>query len=284
MSEPRVALVTGAAQGIGRAVALELGRRGYDLALLDVQADALLRVAEEVRGGGRSALPLPGDLADLAYAQRSVDETADRFGRLDLLVNNAAWRELVTMRSIELDSWDRTLRICLTAPAFLSRWAAEKMRPQKRGVIVNVSSIMSQCAAGTAPAYVAAKGGLDALTRELAVLYGPMGIRVFAVNPGAVDTELSRDYRTAQADSLTDDLRAASVGRTPLGRWAQPEEIACTIAALASDEGSYLTGTCLALDGGWSISTTPYALSRRMFPSEFPATENSSRLDRGDPS
>src|SRR5206468_5769259 len=117
----------------------------------------------------------------------------ESLGRIDVLINNAAWRDLVTMRSISLDSWERTLRICLTAPAFFARAVARDMEKRRHGVIINVSSIMSQHASGIAPAYVAAKGGLDALTYDLAALYGPMGIRVVGVSPGAVDTELGKD-------------------------------------------------------------------------------------------
>ena len=128
---------------------------------------------------------------------------------------------------------------------------------------------MSQHAAGTSPAYVAAKGGLDALTRELAALYGPAGIRVVAVNPGAVDTELSRDYTDADQGSLTSDIRRLSEDFTPLGRWARPEEIARVIAMLAGDDASFISGTCLTVDGSWTANIHPLSLKRRMAPDDF---------------
>src|SRR5205814_1092634 len=127
--------------------------------------------------------------------------------------------------------------ICLTAPAFLAKWTAEVMEKQGPGVIVNISSIRSMAADGTAAAYVACKGAIDALTYELASLYGPRGIRVLAVNPGAIDTDLSADL--AAPDVMTKVI-GTFVDRVPLGRMGQPEEIARLIALLASDDASYV--------------------------------------------
>jgi 3-oxoacyl-[acyl-carrier protein] reductase len=186
-----------------------------------------------------------------------------------LLVNNAAWRELVSMRRISLESWEKTLRVCLTAPAFLARTAAEIMEPQKSGVIINVSSIRAFQPDGLAAAYVAAKGGLDSVTSDLASLYGRSGIRVFGIAPGAIDTSLSQDYTDASGQSITDDLRRASEDDIPLGRWGRPREIARLIAVLAGDDASYLTGTTVVVDGGWTRNGTPRSLKRRIAPDDF---------------
>jgi 3-oxoacyl-[acyl-carrier protein] reductase len=265
----RVALLTGAAGGIGRATALELGGRGYTLSLVDTNAAGLAALAAELRPYGKEPLILAGDLGDLTFAERTVRETVGQFGRIDLLINNAAWRELASMRRISLESWERTIRVCLTVPAFLARWGAESMERQGRGTIINVSSIRAFQPDGIAAAYAVAKGGLDALTYDLANLYGRAGIRVVAISPGAIETELSRDYSTGSGESLTADLKRTSEDMIPLGRWGRPEEIARMIALLASDDASYLTGTTIVVDGGWTRNGTPQSLKRKMSPDEF---------------
>ena len=202
---------------------------------------------------------IDGDLFDLSFCKRVVDATIEHFGRVDVLINNAAWREVISMRHITPESWDRTLRICLTAPAFLARWAAEDMQQRGRGVILNVSSLMSQTAAGICPAYVACKGGLDSLTYELAALYGQDGIRVVGIRPGAVDTELSNDLTDSEG---TQAIRDFSNDMIALQRWAAPKEIANVILFLTSDEASYVNGTNVLVDGGWQHQIYSTSLRR----------------------
>jgi len=268
MSRP-VAIITGASRGIGAATALRLARSGYDLALVARSEDALRQVAAEAAAAGARALPLAGDLADLSFGQSAVAKTHEQFGRIDVLVNNAAWRELVSMRKISVESWERTLRICLTAPAFLARWAAEFMEPRRTGVIINVSSIMSQQAAGISPAYIVSKGGLDSLTFELASLYGPAGIRVLGIRPGAVDTEMSQDVADTAKDA-DNALRDFSERMIMLGRWATAEEIAEVIAFAASPAASYIHGTMIDVDGGWFRQHLPAGMGREQPPRESP--------------
>jgi 3-oxoacyl-[acyl-carrier protein] reductase len=269
MSSERVAVITGASRGIGAATACLFAQSGYRVAIVAKKADALQQVADRITAAGGTALSLTGDLADLDFAKSVIDETTAAFGRIDVLVNNAAARELVSMRRITPESWNRTLQICLTTPAFLSRWAAEDMqRRQSPGVIVNVSSIMARHAAGISPAYIASKGGLDSLTYELAALYGESGIRVVSLQPGAVDTELSRDV--AAGATGTDEIRQFSHDMIPLGRWATCEEVARVILFLASDAASYITGTTITADGGWFHHHLPNSLKRKHYPREFP--------------
>lgn len=261
-----VAIVTGAARGIGAATARELAARGDRLVLVDLLAAELSALAAELTAAGADVLPIAGDLADIDFCRSVVGEAAARFGRLDLLVNNPAWRKVETLRETSLADWDRTLRICLTAPAFLARFAADVMQRERRGVIVNITSIRTHFNDGTAAAYVAAKGGLEALTRELAALYGPRGIRVVSLAPGAIDTDLSGDLA---ASDVMRDVVADCIDHTPLARFGAPQEIACTIAWLASDAASFISGATIVADGGLSHNHYGLALKRRMKPEEF---------------
>lgn len=263
-----MAIVTGASQGIGAETARVLAERGYRILILAPDAEGLEKTAAAIRTAGSQALVCVGDLCDLDFAQGCVETCLREFGRMDLLVNNAAWREIVTMKHISLESWEKTLRVCLTAPAFLARWCAPVMEQNGGGVILNISSIQSRFVAGISPAYVAAKGGLDALTYELATLYGPSGIRVLSLNLGAIDTQLSQNYQT-EAGNIDQELRAAVEDMIPLKRYAQPDEIARCIAMLASDDASYMTGTCLEIDGGWFHQCSPYSLKKKLFPNDF---------------
>lgn len=269
MDHKPVALITGAARGIGRATACEFARRGYDLGLLDVLQDELQATSREVMDLGAECIAEICDLGSLEAAHASLHHVAQHFGRLDVLVNNAAWREIKTMREISVESWERTIRICLTTPAFLARWAAEIMEPQGSGVIINVCSIMSRRGGGVAAAYPAVKGGLDSLTYELASLYGRSGIRVLAVSPGAIDTDLSADYPGGDGQSVDAPLRQWSTSEIPLGRWGEPAEIARVIAMLSSDDASYMTGTNVTVDGGWSHAHFPRELLKQMKPDQF---------------
>ena len=269
MNDRPVVFITGAAGGIGSAASLEFAKRGYDVAMADINVEKLEDLAGKINTGDAQALPVPGDLSDLEYAKRAIDKTIESFGRLDVLVNNATWREIVTMRTISLESWEKTMRVGVTAPAFLSRWAATQMEKQGGGVIINVSSIQSQSVAGISPAYVASKGAIDALTYELATLWGPKGIRVLAVNPGAIDTDGSRDYESDEGDNLTTELRKWSEEMIPLRRWGRAEEIARTIAMLASEDASYITGTTIVADGGVKMQFSPYPFKHQMLPEEY---------------
>jgi 3-oxoacyl-[acyl-carrier protein] reductase len=268
MDTTPVVIITGASRGIGAATALVFAQRGYHTTLVATDSESLNAVARDVAACGVEALPLAGDLADMRFAESVVQQTVSKWGRVDVLVNNAAWREIATMRSLSLESWEKTIRVCLTAPAFLARWAAADMEKRGRGVIVNMSSLMSRHAAGISPAYVASKGALDSLTYELASLYGPAGIRVVAISPGAIDTAMSRDLSASDSET-TSVIRQFSEDMIMLRRWGTPEEIARMIAWIASDEASYLTGTVLTVDGGWLHQHFPHSLKNKQFPDQF---------------
>ena len=262
-AEGRVALVTGASAGIGAAVAEEFVARGHAVGIVGRDVARLDEVRRRLEASGGRVLAVSGDLADLGFAESAVRQVAAAFGRLDVLVNNAAARELATMREITPAEWDRTIRVCLTTPAFLARWSAEEMEKHGGGVIVNVGSMMSRQAHGVSPAYVSCKGAMESLTYDLAALYGPAGIRVVTVAPGAIDTAMSRDF-VGNDEPSEDPIREFSESMAMLGRWGRPEEVARAIAWVASDEASYLTGTTLVLDGGWSRMHMPPEVTRAM--------------------
>lgn len=247
-----VAIVTGASRGIGARTAACLATAGYDLLLSARDSGGLEDTAAEARMAGARVRVVVADLADPDTAERLAQACLEAYDRVDALINNAAWRELVTMRTIEPTSWARTLQVCLTTPAFLARACARTMEAQQHGVIVNVSSVQSTHASGLAPAYVAAKGAIDALTADLATLYGPSGVRVVSLRPGATATQLGSDYADPDGTSLGPALRAFSESMTPLHRWADPDEIASVIAWLVSDAASFITGTTITADGGWT--------------------------------
>ena len=260
----RVALVTGASAGIGTAVAEEFAHRGYAVGIVGRDAKRLDEVRRRIEAAGGRVLALSGDLGDLGFAESVVRQVAAAFGRLDVLVNNAAVRELKTMREMTPAEWDRTIRVCLTSPAFMARWAAEEMERYGGGVIVNVGSMMSRQAHGVSAAYVSCKGAMESLTYDLAALYGQAGIRVVTIAPGVIDTAMSSTLtNTPAADGRSEDsIREFSESMAMLGRWGRPEEVAKTVAWIASDEASYLTGTTLVLDGGWSRMHMPPAVTQ----------------------
>lgn len=258
MTPERVALITGATGGIGLATAQALAAAGCRLAITGPEKAALQRAAAQLPA---TTIAIPGDLNDLQFVAALTSRVQESGVTIDLLINNAAWRDLRSLRDIDAAAWEKTLRICLTAPALLARDCAAAMASRGGGVIVNISSIMAQRGNGSATAYVAAKAGLDAVTRDLAVLYGSSGVRVVGVAPGAVDTAISADVADGEAARA---LRDFSEEMIPLGRWATPMEIARAVVAIASDDMAYLTGTTITLDGGWSAALYPGSLREKL--------------------
>lgn len=255
-AQDRVALVTGAARGIGRKVVLTLAERGYAVAANDlVEPDETL---EELRQAGAGALSVPGDVSDEAAVNEMVAEVMDRFGRLDVLVNNAGLMAITPAEETTLDDWRRMLEVNLTGPFLMSREFGKVMLEQGSGSIVNVSSVAGLLGVADRAAYNASKHGLIGLTRTLAAEWGGRGVRSNAVCPGWVKTE--RD-ESDQSGNYTD---ADIEGRVPMGRFASPEDIAAAVAFLAdSDQSGYVNGHTLSVDGGWFGDGSWESLRRR---------------------
>ncbi|WP_138475499.1 SDR family NAD(P)-dependent oxidoreductase [Dyadobacter bucti] len=271
MSNQKVVIITGAAGGIGKATALKFAEDGYAVTLCDLDADTLQALTDVIdKKYGTRCLNIPGDLSDELYLQSIIPKTIEKWGRIDVLVNNAAWRTLESMRTMEMEIWEKTLKICLTAPAFLTKWAAAAMEEKRTGgVIVNVTSMMSERPSGTGSAYIAAKGALESFIKECAVTYGRSAIRVVGIAPGYIDTELSNDYVDPEGRNISNQLISEITDAIPLGRGGKPEEVADAILWLSSESAAYITGTTLVIDGGFKPNFSKYSIKKLQFPEEF---------------
>lgn len=241
----QAALVTGAARGLGFAIARALHEMGAMVALNDRTADSVAAAIERL-GGGSRLVAAPADLASPDGPATAVREAEAAFGRLDLLVNNAAVNIERPIETTDDAHWDLHLDVDLRAPFFAVQAALPLLR-QSRGNIVNIGSELGLHGVANNVAYVAAKHGLLALTRSLATELAPAGIRVNAVCPGPMDTELMRDCAAASGDPEA-YLRSFETYH-PLGRMADPAEVATFVLATASPAASFVTGASLAVDG-----------------------------------
>lgn len=241
-SPTRSAVVTGAAVGIGRAIAEELLAAGYQVAGLDRDTEALNRTAEAL---GSGFLPVAGD-ATSREDHRRVAATAAERGRLQVWINNAGIERPTRARALVETDLQAIVGVNLIGTMLGCATAVEAFT--EGGVIVNVSSIHAVAGFPDSFVYAATKGGIDALTRQLAVEEGPRGIRCNAVRPGAVRTPLTQTYLDAAADS--DALESEYAALHPVGRLIEPAEVACVVAFLASDAAAVVNGVCLAVDGG----------------------------------
>lgn len=269
--ERPVAFITGASRGIGKATAHKFAAAGFDLALNASASTTLHAVGREIEQVfGNQVHCIPGDLSDESFVDRVTEEVTTRLGTIHVLVNNAAWRTIESLRTIGMDTWRRTIAINLTAPAFLARNVAETMEKQNiKGTIINLGSVMAGRTAGTSPAYVACKGAMESLTKEIAVTFGSSGIRAVCVAPGYIDTEMSGDYTDGNGENIAAMLAAEMLAFIPLNRPGSSEEIAELIYWLSTSAASYITGTTITADGGFLANFNSYAIKHKMFPKQY---------------
>ena len=246
--EGKVAVVTGGASGIGRATARRLAAEGARVGIADVDEAGGERVAAGIREAGTDAFFRRTDVRSLADLEAVLDEAIERHGRLDVLVNNAAVAVPGSAGEMAEDDWARTLDVNLTGVWRGMRAAIPRMLAQGGGSIVNLSSVQAHVGFLGWSGYAASKGGIDALTRQAAVEYARAGIRVNAIVPGTIMTEMNEAIM-AEADD-GDAVMAGWLAMHPIGRVGQPEEVAAAIVFLASDEASFITGELLRVDGG----------------------------------
>jgi len=243
LMEGRVAIITGGARGIGRAITEALAARGADVVIADIQEELAQTTANEIANQfGKRTLAVKVNVADYNSAKEMVDAALEKFGQVDILVNNAGvTRDTLIMRMNEAD-WDIVLDINLKGAFNCCKAVVRQMMKQRYGRIVNISSVSGQAGQVGQANYSASKAGLIGLTKALARELASRQITVNAVAPGFVPTTLT--------ENLADELKEAILKATPLGRMGTPEEIAFAVAFLASDEASYITGQVLAVDGG----------------------------------
>ena len=258
----RVAVVTGAAQGLGLAMAETLARHGASVTIGDVQIDKARAAAEKLRDAG---LQVEGESLDVgvsAKVDRFFETVAGKHGRVDILVNNAGVGQTVTP-IVELgdEEWDKVLRITLTGAFYCCRAAGRLMEKQQAGRIVNISSINGQNPAALVAAYNVAKAGVISLTRTLALELAAYGVRVNAVCPGPVYTDFNRTVMAQRCRSLdiSEEAMIEKVrGAIPLGRWGEPTDIANGVLFLCSEQASWMTGEVLRVSGGMEgVSAAP---------------------------
>lgn len=249
MGQQKVAIVTGGSLGIGAAIVRRLARDGYAVALdYHTHSDPANAIAQEIAGEGGQALVVQADVSSVPDVTHLVTQAVARFGRLDLLVNNAGIEQRMNFLDTSESAWDQQIAVDLKGPYFAAQAAARQMVAQGGGgCIVNISSVHEDVPMVGNAVYCAAKGGLRMLTRTLANELSAHGIRIVNIGPGAVATPIN-------AATLADPVKVqALLAEIPLHRIAQPDDIANAVAWLASDQASYITGTTLFVDGGLMV-------------------------------
>ncbi len=253
----KIAVVTGAAQGLGLATTRRLAKSGYDVVMTDVQPlDAL---SEQLQSEGLRVHAAHGDVASESFANDLAARVAADFGVLDALVNNAGISMIVPAENTTLEQWQRVMRINLDGPFLLCKHLGAMMLHRGRGAIVNVASIAGLAAVSHRAAYNASKHGLIGLTKTLAAEWGGRGVRVNAVCPGWIRTEMDAADQGPGGYSDSD-----IVNRVPMARFARPEDVAAAIAYLADPELSgFINGVSLPVDGGWTADASWESLRLR---------------------
>jgi 3-oxoacyl-[acyl-carrier protein] reductase len=239
----KVAVVTGAAQGIGRAIAEALGQRGAHVVVADLQVEKAEATAREIAANtGRQAMAIQVDVADNASAKAMIDRAIAELGRIDILVNNAGvTRDNLIMRMKEAD-WDLVLNVNLKGAFNCSKAAIRPMMKQRYGRIVNITSVSGLAGQAGQTNYSSSKAGLIGFTKALAKEVGSRNITANAIAPGFIETDLTAD--------LPQDLKDMALQMTPMGRYGTPEDIANAVTFLVSEEASFITGQVLSVDGG----------------------------------
>ena len=242
----KIGIVTGAGSGIGRACAIALAKEGAQVALVGRRKERIEAVAHEI---GKRAFPIPGDVTRTNEINRVLDQTVSRLGPLNFLLNNAGILQIGNAEQISEDQWDRVFNVNVRAVWLFSRAALPHMRSAGGGAIVNVASTLGIVGARNRAAYAASKGAVVLLTKSMAVDHGHENIRVNAICPSFVESELTAAVLAQAGDAVA--ARRERTAAHPIGRLGQPEDVAGLAVYLVSDESSWVTGAVLPVDGGY---------------------------------
>jgi meso-butanediol dehydrogenase / (S,S)-butanediol dehydrogenase / diacetyl reductase len=244
----KVALITGGGTGIGRAIALAFAREGAKVAVAGRRMEKVEESAREVKSNGGEASAIACDVSKAGDAKRAVRETVERFGRLNVLVNNAGILSVSTIEQINEEDWDRMMAINLKGPFLMCRAALPEFRKVGGGAIVNIGSVLGLVAVKDRAAYCASKGGVTMLTRAIALDHAHENVRANCICPSIVETEMVKNLFAG--GEKQEALRQARMATIPLRRFGRPADVAEMAVFLASEESSWLTGAAIPLDGG----------------------------------
>ena len=243
----KIAIVTGARRGIGRAIALALAKEGANIVVSDISQEECQKVVTEIEGLGRRGLAIKCDVTSIVEVEDMVRRTVAEFGRVDILVNNAGIITFKPFLELTEKDWDTTINVNLKGQFLCAQAVSKELVKNKWGRIINIASISSGGCGIAFPLvahYTASKGGIMALTEALALELTPQGINVNAICPGAIDTDMTKGVKdSGQLEQI--------LLRIPKGRVGQPEDIANLAVFLASEESDYISGAAIVIDGGW---------------------------------
>lgn len=245
----KVAIVTGGAQGIGEGITLRLAEEGAKIAIVDVKLETANEIVDKLMSNGTDIIALQADVANKAEVQAAVDKVASHFGRIDILINNAGIHRMGKVTEIKEETWDKIFNINLKGYFLMIQAVIPHMQSQNCGKILNIASIAAHGGITDQVHYNSSKGAIISLTRSLALELAPFRINVNAISPGTVETIGNKRF--------LERYRELVESRIPLGRIAQPEDIANAALFLVSDEAEYITGQCLSVCGGLSVGTAP---------------------------
>jgi NAD(P)-dependent dehydrogenase (short-subunit alcohol dehydrogenase family) len=245
----RVAVVTGGANGMGRAISARLAAHGNRVAVLDLDADACDQLAKELQADGAQTIAAPVDVSDRAAVEQAMQNVRDELGPIEILVTSAGIDRFEKFTEISVQSWQQMLAVNLTGTFHCIQVAVPDMLAANWGRIVTISSSSAQSGSARMAHYVASKGGVVGLTKALALEYAPHGITVNTIPPGFIDTPMARRAE-ARGDLPSIDAVAA---RTPVRRAGTPDDIAAACAFLCSDDAGYITGQQINVNGGWYL-------------------------------